>query len=300
MKGQYNRPLNNSEVTSHFVKNILDITSEDEILEISNKIIDIETKLSKLSGNGTYENENERKGYTDRKSRERLRRIIVRELLEKKRVENDDLIELGVGGACPLKEKKAEKKAYIIMGSPASGKSRLVNEISDELGAMVLDTDYAKRKLPEFKIPDVGDDLVHKEASIINKDLLEECMVNNYNLITPKIGNDLNAINMLVEVLHGNGYEVNLTLVCLDRKKVTKRAYERYIKTKRYTPLSLIFDTFSNDTIVTYYKIRDNKKIFSYGKLSSEFGDTYTYIESSSPHNPAEIYKKKKEENFGI
>lgn len=286
--GQFNRPLNNIDVTRHFVKNILEISDEEEKIKVTRDILKVERQLSELGDKGTLNFQELRESYSDEGSRNILRKKILEELLKNKRI-NDDEIVLGSGGALPKNELKKEKQAFIIIGSPASGKSKLVNEISDKLGAVVLDTDYAKRKFPEFSTPDIGADLVHGEASLVTNKLMAECCFNGYNIIVPKIGNEKEIILRLAEKLKKLGYSIHLTLICLDRKEVTKRAYERFKTTKRYTPLSLIFDTFSNDTIVSYYKLRENEIFDSYGKLSSESG--YKYIESNSEINPASFYK---------
>lgn len=90
------------------------------------------------------------------------------------------------------------------------------------------------------------------------------------NLIIPKIGYDVYSIEKIKDYLISVGYSVHLLLISVDKKTSTKRALSRFIKTNRYVPLSLIFDTYSNDPMLTYYRLKDCKKWASVGKLSTE------------------------------
>ena len=45
-------------------------------------------------------------------------------------------------------------------------------------------------------------------------------------------------------------------MVSLEREKSVRRAFQRFLKTDRYIPLSLIFDGYANDPILCYYRLR--------------------------------------------
>lgn len=100
--------------------------------------------------------------YVNDLDRWKLRRQIIHELFTWKRLDNDDDIRLGKGGALPDSGVKKERKAYILIGPPASGKSTVANRIAEKEGAIILDSDYAKRKLPEFEY-ECGATLVRDE-----------------------------------------------------------------------------------------------------------------------------------------
>ena len=70
-----------------------------------------------------------------------------------------------------------------------------------------------------------------------------------------KIGSNYESILTLIELLKANTYKVHLTLIELDRIIATKRALHRFKTTKRYVPLSLIFDTYNNSPSVAFYKL---------------------------------------------
>lgn len=88
---------------------------------------------------------------------------------------------------------------YYIIGLPASGKSSLTNLLSDNNGAVILDSDMAKRKLPEYDNIDGGASLVSEESSAIimshkRQNLLSTCVEAGMNIIIPKIGHTLEGI----------------------------------------------------------------------------------------------------------
>ena len=64
--------------------------------------------------------------YYNEEDRETLREQIVSELIYLERLDDDEKIKLGFGGARP-KEVKRDKTALIITGPPASGKSKVAS-----------------------------------------------------------------------------------------------------------------------------------------------------------------------------
>jgi Zeta toxin len=278
------RPLNNFELVEHFLENALSLELNDnDIFNTVPKIVSTElnidnfdesliSKGSKAFRVAKYRND------TDRK---KLLEEIVLDLLSKKRVENDEDITLNIGGAFPLTEVQTSRDAYIIIGLPASGKSGISNRVADSYGALILDSDYAKRKLPEFKALPFGATLVHEESDKIIfgdniskkfKSLLDYCSELGMNIVIPKIGHSYEGILDLVKTLKINQYKVHLTLVELDRVKATQRALERFKQTERYVPLGLIFDNYSNNPTITFYKIltHNSETIESYGVINTD------------------------------
>lgn len=300
----YCRPFENSRLIEHFVKNVLEITDPNECRKAINRIINAELQNSSINGKVTllYDDFRELK-YKSEESRQLLRKRIFEELISKERLLDDDKIKLGLGGALPYGGKVQDKKqAYIVIGLPASGKSSITSTISDHYGAIILDSDFAKRKLPEYRTTNIGASLVHDESNLVvfgsrsnEYNMLEYCSGLNYNIVIPKIGHDVDDILDFSETLKKDWkYDIHLTLVSLDRKKATIRAYNRFAKTKRYVPLNLIFDWYSNEPILAYYRIRNNELFSSYGKISTDvpFGDPYVFIEARDSSNPAILFNK--------
>lgn len=170
------------------------------------------------------------------------------------------------------------------------------------MGGVILDSDYVKRKLPEFK-QDNGASLVHEESSAlilgdkrIGDNLLtlyDVCVSFGYNMVIPKIGHDLESILTLCKRIKNDDYSVHLILVSLDRKKSTQRALNRFVDTERYVSLSLVFDGYGNDPILTYYRIKDNDVFSSHGKVSTDvsLGESPRIIDLKGD-SPIVVFKK--------
>lgn len=282
LSSNYARPLFDNLLTENFLINVLNLNRRDpQFSDIVNNIVSAEIKLDKTNKRSTLMYDSYRDhSYRDESDRKELREQIINELLTLPRCKNDDDIRLGNGGALPLNGNvKSENKAYIIIGAPASGKSFISNTIADNIGAIILDSDYAKRKLPEFYL-DNGASLVHEESSAIIfgdmrvndqfTELYKICVSIGYNMIIPKIGHDVDSIRKFTEKIMGDGYEIHLVLVSLDRRKATLRALNRFIETGRYVPLSLVFDSYSNDPVLTYYRLRKDNNFKTYLKISTD------------------------------
>ena len=174
--------------------------------------------------------------------------------------------------------------------------------IANEYGAHIVDSDYAKRKFPEFS-QKYGASVLHEESSLVTFGsgdenhldepcIFEYCIANDFNMVIPKIGNSLKSLTTLKVLLGSRGYAVHLTLICLDRVEACRRALDRYIETDRYVPLGLVFDGYGNDPILTYYMIKDGRDWASTGKLSTLYlrakGPIY---KAGDDINPAFLFK---------
>ena len=301
-KKKFARPLIDDYTTTQFLSTVLNRSDKDSNFEFwKNKIIKIERSLNKVGSNSTYESSKHR-FFQYRKNYDRieLRKQIINELLTKDRLKNDDEIKLGKGGALPPKIKD-NKEVYILIGSPASGKSTIANQIADETGSIILDSDYVKRKLPEFQKKN-GASLVHKESSKILFGNFDEigsvcvedvCIENNFNILIPTIGDRQEKIEKIIENYKQENYSVHLILVSLEREISTNRAFDRFLKTDRYVPLSLVFDVYGNDSIICYYRLKKNNYLSSYGKIST-LKPNPTFIESSVNGIIEKLYKEVK------
>ena len=220
--------------------------------------------------------------YKTDESRVALRKRIFDELSQKKRLANDEKITLGKGGALPNTALKKDKQAFYVIGLPASGKSEVAGLLSDNYGAIILDSDYAKRKFPEYQA-ECGATIVHEESSMVvfggkepyasEDSLLKYAVQNDFNIVIPKIGDVSSKVLALAKSLQRAKYEVHLVLVRLDREIAVRRAFTRFSKTGRYVPLSLIFDVYANDPTITFYDLLHKNEIFS----------SYTMISSNVP-----------------
>lgn len=282
----YNRPLIGDPEVELFVNSVLNMYSSppEKKREAINAIIAAERNLA---GAGTDASTMQQR-YRDfeyRKDIDRrlLNNRILNELVEFERLPNDDDISLGKGGAKPPKGVISEEKAFYVIGPPASGKSGISNTIADAFGAYILDSDYAKRKFPEYSNQISGASIVHEESDQLifrreEGNLLVHCLSRRHNIVIPKIGHRLSSIVAMCTALKNQGYSVYLISVDLDRMKATSRAYNRYCETHRYVPLSLIFDGYGNDPTLNYFKAKQQ-----YNDLFSGFAQISTDVPIGQP-----------------
>jgi len=308
----YDRFLGSTPAIEHFLGTCLGISDKvqvnnGEILNIDQvitRIRDAEILSERGSAENTFDSENQRlSGFRTKDEREKLRETVLKELMDLERIDDDDTICLGTGGAKPKVEKPPkQKQAYLLTGLPASGKSTVVAKIADHFGAYVIDPDYAKRKLPEFNNTVMGAALVHTESSAITlgKDysgpnLLQLCLYAGFNIVRPLVGERRKKVDDFRDFLLSQGYKVHLSVVDLDRELAVKRALTRFLNSSRYVPLSYIFDDCANDPSLVYYKSRaeacdaGQSSWSSLGSISTE-GAAPVRVDSWGNGNPAELF----------
>ncbi len=302
MENNFARPLDKNNLVFGFLYEALGL-EKGQAEDATQSVMKAERLLASMKMAATIGSaENRHPKYTSEESRVSLREKIFEELRKERRLANDDDISLGNGGAYPQQPLKKEAEAFIVTGLPASGKSTVSNLIADTYGAYVIDSDYAKRKFPEYA-EEYGASILHEESTLVTfgspekkyKDepnLYEYCLAERANMVIPKIGHSVESIDALKDFLSGRGYKVHLTLVSLDRVESCKRALQRYLTTKRYVPLGLVFDVYANDPILTYYRIKDKGGWASTGKVATLQlrSKGPVYIEGDAG-NPAYLFK---------
>lgn len=297
----YFRPLADNVVSKEFVEGVLGFTDKKEINKATTKIMEAELYFATMKLKPTLKFKDYRSPtHSDDSARRTLRDRIARELIEKVRPPDDDKIRMGHGGALPQVDVSKNRQAFIVTGLPASGKSGIASIIAEANGAVILDSDYAKRKFPEFKSP-YGAHVLHEESKLVIKgdpndqealSLEVFCLAEGCNVVIPKIGDDIASLCRLATYYREQGYEVHLTLVSLDRQQAAIRAYHRFVSSKRYVPLSLIFDVYSNNPTLAYFRLKQaHAALFSsFGEVSTE--DRPPHFVEASPGNPAELFKQ--------
>ena len=271
------RRLDTAELAEDFVSKTFD--DDDDIEKVAGSIVRAEMELAMLEANPTKTHGAYRaKDYRKSTDRERLRRQILSELINYEQLDSDDEIRLGKGGAKP-KEPLCEGVAYIVSGAPASGKSTVADELAHKNGAYILDSDYAKRKFPEYESYPGGASLVHEESDELvfgsesSPDcLFEYCIYSGHNVVIPLVGRTQKSVETICDKLIKAKYKIHVVNVALDRYKCTQRAYGRFVESKRYVPLSYVFDEVGNEPELVYFRLkRDHEAEYeSFSQLSTD------------------------------
>lgn len=298
------RPLLDNTYVEQFLEGVCDNSDSILTTNIASKVVDAEISLYQNGKGSTLENLNIRtKAYREEDKRWLLREQIVNELFTLKRLVKDDDIKLGEGGALPWIDMKKDREAFIVTGPPASGKSGICEKIADCYGAVILDSDYAKRKMPEYDAV-VGASKCHQESGLLvlggaylNQfrfaTLLDRCNSEGINIVIPKIGDSSESIMELTKQLKRFGYHVHLTLLGLDRKVATFRAVKRFHATSRYVPLSIVYDVYGNEPTISYYRIKNfhSDEFVSLGMLSNDVSlGSKPIVVESAVGNPAQLF----------
>lgn len=165
---------------------------------------------------------------------------------------------------------RKESKATIVVGLPAAGKSsRIVNPLSDEQGAFILDSDEMKKLIPEYAETNGGAaNAVHKESKGLMKEAFAEFTNGNMtgtNIAIPIIGGNVKSIEEYVKPLINAGYDVEIAYKSATAKESANRVIKRAIQTGRFIPTSVVQNYDDNNVRNAYEEILaadyDGKKV---------------------------------------
>jgi predicted ABC-type ATPase len=181
---------------------------------------------------------------------------------------------------------RQERRATIVLGAPAAGKSAFSNRIAQQRGAALIDADEAKKVLPEYK-SGVGANAVHKESTDLAGLMLQRAVSNNDNVLLPRVGHTSGSIETLMTSLKEMGYEVDLVVVVVPSDEAYRRNIRRFIDTGRLVPPAYVRNVVGDNPTSTYngLKAKANRhaKIDNSGPQSSP-----KPVSDASADNPLE------------
>lgn len=185
----------------------------------------------------------------------------------------------------------------IVIGLPASGKSSvIVDRLSEQFHSRLIDSDEAKRLIPEYN-DGWGASVVHVESKIIEDTMLNKAIRNHDNIVYPKVGSKFNELSNVIKKAKGFGYTVNVHFVDLDREIALGRMINRFIEKGRFLPLEIVdkyFDSNGNSLIAqNYEKLKKEEIIDGYSKWDNnvERGESAKLVESSFEADFARGYR---------
>ena len=169
----------------------------------------------------------------------------------------------------------------LVVGLSAAGKSSvLVNPLSREHRARVIDSDMAKEALPEFN-GGLGANAVHQESRDIIDYVLEEALANGDNIVHPIVGGGkTDKLVQTIERFKANGYTVFLHLNEVPGRVSLARALNRFLETGRYIPPSVI-PGYGDTPTQNFHAIKNRRDLI----------DGYTHYSNDVPRGqrPVEI-----------
>lgn len=180
------------------------------------------------------------------------------------------------GSVCYNKEVIRESRLDIIVGLPGSGKSSaLADVISQEFNSRIIDSDEAKKMLPEYN-NGWGASIVHNESKLISDTQLKESMLKGENIVLPRVGGNYKVIDQIVSMAKQLGYSVYIHYVELSREKALGRMLDRFINTGRFMSPEII-DKYDNSIDgnkieKTYEYFKKGGNINGYSKWNNDVG----------------------------
>ena len=179
---------------------------------------------------------------------------------------------------------KQDRKAFIVIGPPAAGKSSVfANPLSKDYSARIIDSDMAKKRLPEFD-EGFGASHVHEESSDIADHLFAQAVANGDNIVYPLVGKNADKIRAIKDGLKQEGYRVELYLNELPAEKAARRAVRRFVKENRLVDSNYVLSV-GDKPNRTYDILREEGGFDRYVRKSNDvaYGQQPISIEDYTP-----------------
>ena len=132
---------------------------------------------------------------------------------------------------------KKERKAFLCIGLPASGKSSSLGRYcNDEKGYVEMDVDEVRKceKLKETYSEGLGAGKVQYPASDALKMIRKDAIDEGINMAFPLVASDLDSLNDLIDELTNNGYDIEVELNRTKMGICLPRVVKRYLEDGRF------------------------------------------------------------------
>ena len=163
---------------------------------------------------------------------------------------------------------KKEGKVWLVLGVPASGKSTFSDPLVEREGALLIDSDEAKKMLPEFSNGLLAG-AVHEESANIAETVFSRAMANNDNMVLPLVGKTMPKLQEKIDKLKEAGYKVDLIYVDLPVEKAIERTKARFRHTGRLVPPDYLRKV-GLKSRENYDKLKVTKEVDSYEAWDSD------------------------------
>ncbi len=180
---------------------------------------------------------------------------------------------------------KQQRRARILLGPPAAGKSTSAEEIARQGGYAIVDGDDAKKVIPEFE-GGVGASAVHEESSYMAEAVLADMLKSGNNVILPLVGGKPGSIEKRIKILRDAGYDVTVDLVDVDENEAARRMAGRALRTGRHISSSY-FASIGNGPLNTYNYLKDKNPDLGFGRINGNGGHKEERYEEAHNHPDA-------------
>lgn len=134
-----------------------------------------------------------------------------------------------------------DRQAWVILGPPASGKSTLADPIAVRNSARLIDSDEAKKLLPEYDDGRAVGAVHDESAYLAERKVLPRAVLRGENVVHPIVGRNPERVEAIVTLLARAGYDVHLLVNELPILEAAKRAYRRFLDRERLVDFEYIF-----------------------------------------------------------
>ena len=128
---------------------------------------------------------------------------------------------------------RQDDELHLVIGPPAAGKSSAIAEpLAKSVGARVIDSDDAKKLIPEFG-NGIGANAVHEESKVLTKAVMKKAAAARDNIISPVVGHNPDKVKRAAQVAKAKGATVYLHSMELPFDDTFQRMLLRFLDTGR-------------------------------------------------------------------
>ena len=151
-----------------------------------------------------------------------------------------------------------QREATIVLGPPAAGKSSMSERFARQRNAAIVDSDEAKKIIPGYD-NGLGSTAVHQESSDLTFDhpngVFRRLVREGANMVIPKVGQNPESIDILMNELKNVGYKTNLVNMNVSPENAYRRMINRFLDTGRLINANY-FKNVGDKPTRTYYALK--------------------------------------------
>ena len=167
-------------------------------------------------------------------------------------------------------EVRNDRRADIIIGLPASGKSSvLVDPISSKYKSMIVDSDEAKKLIPEFD-DGFGAGYVHEESKAVVSRVYEDATDEGRNVVIPIVGSNYTKLEKdYINLLRQKGYKVYVHMADINPNVAAGRNLRRFAETGRFVDLTATSFKYGNKPREVFERIKKEGVADGYSRIDT-------------------------------